>query len=106
LVLLLLHGKLLLDLAHLSTDTLVGIHLQAFVEELGAENEEENRCGQAGQALREQRGDCMAKDGRQDSHDEQGTEGSREDNHAVMLHSHQRRNQECLVSDLGEEDHR
>lgn len=58
--LLFLFSKLLLNLVHLSRNTLVGVHLETLPHQLGSKDKEENGSEETGQALRDQGGNSMA----------------------------------------------
>jgi hypothetical protein len=47
----------------------------------------------------------MSQDGRQDSHDCEGSKGSRKDNHAIVFHGHEGGYQKGLVANFGNQDH-
>lgn len=100
-----LFGQLALHLVQFFGDALVRVHGEPFAEEADAEDEEETGGSEGGKARRDEGGDGVAQDGGEDGHDEEGAEGGGEDDHAVVLHSHEGGYEEGLVANLGDEDH-
>lgn len=101
----LLLSEFLLNLAHLSANTLIRIHLHTLPQEPSTKDKEQHRGGEAGEVSRDQGGDGLSEEGRQYGHDEEGAEGGGEDGHAVVLHGHEGGDEEGLVADLRDEDH-
>ena len=103
--LLLLLGKLMLHLAHLGSDSLIGVHLHTLSQKPTPEYEEKGRGEETGEAARNESRDRLAEDSGQDGHDKQGAKGSGKDYHPVVLHGHEGSDQKGLVAHLGEENH-
>jgi hypothetical protein len=92
--------EFLLDLGHLLAHTVVWAHGKTLSYKLDTEYEEESGGREVGEAFREECGDGVAHHGREDCHDDESREGSREDEEAGVSHSHEGCNEECLVSNL------
>jgi hypothetical protein len=97
--------KFLFDFSHLLAHTVVWAHRETLSYELDTENEEQSSGSKVCEAFREECGDGMAHYSRENCHDDQGGEGSREDEKSRVSHSHECRNEERLVSNFGKDDH-
>jgi hypothetical protein len=97
--------EFLLDLAHFLSDAIIWAHCETLAHQLDTKNKEQDSSGHVRKAFREECWYGMTHDSRENSHDNQGGEGSREDKKTGVPHSHERGHQERLISNLREDDH-
>ena len=72
---------------------------------LDTKYEKEGGGGKVRETLGEEGWNGVAHHGRENRHDNQSGEGGGEDEKSWVSHSHESSNEECLVSDLGKDDH-
>jgi hypothetical protein len=92
--------KFLLNLSHLLANTVIWAHGKTLSDELDTEHEEKSGRSEVCEAFREECGDGVAHHSREDCHDDESGEGSRENEESGVSHSHEGCNEECLVSNL------
>jgi hypothetical protein len=97
--------EFLFDFGHFLTHAIIWAHRQALSYEFDPEYKEQSGGGEMGEAFREECRHSVTHDSREDCHDDQSGEGGREDKKSGVSHSHERRNEECLVSNLREDNH-
>jgi len=100
------HGDVLVDFlfgfAHPLEDLLVPAgHAHAFVEQLGAEDEEEHAGRELRPALRDERREYVAHCGGEDGHDHERRERAGENDDARVLHRHNGRDEKGHITNLG-----
>lgn len=90
---------------HLFTDALIWGHLTGLEEHFAAKHEEQSGCQEVGDGFGDEGGHGVAQQGRKDGHGDESGEGGSENEHSVMAHRHERRDEEGLVANFREEDH-
>ena len=98
--------ELHLDFFHFFADAFVGRDLAGFEEHAHTEDEEETGGKEVGDVWGDEGGDGVAEDGGEDGHGDQGGVSGGEDEDAVVAHSHEGGDEEGLVANFGEENHR